>query len=258
MELFDSSVPNAWLTPIAVSFVIALIVAAVGYVLDTNSGSSFRHLLFATFAFSLLGFVVGLLLGDSREGVVGSIIPAVLTFIGGIAAFVVTANGASSQSGISAILICLTFSLLVGSIFEIRLRIEYEVAQQSPASLGERAVAIQRNKLAVEIQRLQDYITFIGLRDDLAKANNIDLSHFKIGIEKPSSELRRWQWLTATRVREMIMTIVSCISPPAANAAMSRLRRSDCGKEPIYSAARRAATIWSAVRPVSSAMWSNL
>src|SRR5262249_1936827 len=150
----------------------------------------FLSMLLAAFAFSLLGFVTGDLLANSREAAVGAVLPAVLTLLGGVVAYTIGSKGLQTASvTVSAgILVCFTLSLLVGSVFGTRLRVEYDFALQDPSLLGLQDLALQKNKLAVDIQRLQDYSTLLKLRADLSKEQNVDLSRFESALEKRSSE----------------------------------------------------------------------
>ena len=53
----------------------------------------FRLLLLVLLAFSLLGFVTGQIMGQSREPAVMAVLPAVLTLLGGIDVYLVGAKG---------------------------------------------------------------------------------------------------------------------------------------------------------------------
>ena len=189
MEILTRWSLNLIATALLVSGAVSLLLSVIAHRLHRASASnpSFSALLFAAFAFSLLGFVTGELMSDSRESVVGTVIPAALTLLGGIAAYIVTSKGVREQAATSGILICFTFCLLVGSTLGIRLRVEYETELQDPARLGRQAVALQQNKLAVDLRRLQDFVTFTHLRDAFAQSDKIDLSGFKSSLEAPSA-----------------------------------------------------------------------
>jgi hypothetical protein len=187
VQLLNSWALNIVVTTLVVCGFVAFFTGLIAHRLRVASAAkpSFTALFFAAFAFSLLGFVTGELMGDSREGVVGTVIPAALTLLGGMAAYIVTSKGIREQAATSGILICFTFCLLIGSTFGIRLRVEYDMALQAPALLGARDVALEKNRLAVDLQRLEDFITFTQLRDEFAKSNKMDLSGFKSALESP-------------------------------------------------------------------------
>jgi hypothetical protein len=190
VQLLNSWALNVVLTALIVSGIISI---AISLVAGRFSGDvKFGLLFLTTFAFSLLGFVTGEILGDSREAAVGTVIPAVLTLLGVLAAYFVTSKGLKAQSAaVSAILICFTLPLLIGTLFGIRLRVEYEYALQDPALLGQRDLALQQNKLAVEIQRLQDYVTLLQLRDSFAGSRKLVLSRFESTLEKVPRESKQ-------------------------------------------------------------------
>lgn len=176
------------LTAMVVSAVVSFLLSLTAYSIRTVSPGSFWILFLAVFGFSILGFVTGELLGDSRESVVGSIVPAVLTLLGAIVAYIISSKGVRAQTAVSASLICFTFCFLLGSLFGIQLRIEYEDALRDPQYLGAMDLRLQQNKAALEIERLQDYVTWLQLRNDYAKEENLNLSQFQSEYEKRPSD----------------------------------------------------------------------
>lgn len=186
MQLLDYWVLNVVLTTLFVSVGISLLVS-VATIWVRPRGSSFWATLSAALAFSLLGFVTGDLMGNSREAAVGAVLPAVLTLLGGVAAYIISSKGVRSQVAISAMLVCFTLSFVVGSLFGSRLRVEYEFALQDPKLLLNRELALLQNKLAVDAQRLKNYVTVQRLREDFSKQNAVDLSRFESALEKLSS-----------------------------------------------------------------------
>ena len=186
MQLLDYWVLNVVLTTLFVSVGISLLVS-VATIWVRPRGSSFWATLSAALAFSLLGFVTGDLMENSREAAVGAVLPAVLTLLGGVAAYIISSKGVRSQVAISAMLVCFTLSFVVGSLFGSRLRVEYEFALQDPKLLLNRELALLQNKLAVDAQRLKNYVTVQRLREDFSKQNAVDLSRFESALEKLSS-----------------------------------------------------------------------
>jgi hypothetical protein len=84
----------------------------------------------AVFAFSMLGFVSGSIMSDSREPTVAAVLPAVLTLMGGVAAFHIGSKGVENQVVICALIFVFSFSLYVGSFYgsEVRAQNEASVA----------------------------------------------------------------------------------------------------------------------------------
>ncbi len=67
-----------------------------------------------SFVFASLGLVVGLLIGSARETAVGAIVPSLLTFIGGLAIYLITKE-TSKILTISASVLSISFALIVGT-----------------------------------------------------------------------------------------------------------------------------------------------
>jgi hypothetical protein len=89
----------------------------------------------AAFVFALLGVVTGFTMGASRVAVVASIVPAALTFIGGLALLIVTGRARSAEAApqpdgvtlgcaVVSFTLLLFFGLVLGA-FE-RIRAEHE------------------------------------------------------------------------------------------------------------------------------------
>ena len=149
-----------------------------------------RHLWFvflAILAFSMLGFVTGEVMGVSRESAVGTVVPAVLTLLGGVAVYLVGSKGAEAQANVSAMVLCFAVALLIGSLFGARVRVEYDYAATDPERLRIRDLALEQNKFAVEVQRLEHYIEILKLKRDFAAEEKLDLSRFDSTFEiKPT------------------------------------------------------------------------
>ena len=72
------------------------------------------ELFLVVFAFSILGMVTGYLTGFSRESVVGAVLPAVLSLMGGLMIFLVGKNQ-ESRSIVSISMIVFALTLLLGT-----------------------------------------------------------------------------------------------------------------------------------------------
>lgn len=82
--------------------------------------------------------------------------PAVLTLLGSVAIYTIGAKGVKEQSGISALLVCFAMTFLIGTVLGAGVRLHYETGLQAPSYLAKRDFAIQRLKLPVEMQRLDN------------------------------------------------------------------------------------------------------
>jgi hypothetical protein len=182
MQLFNSWALNIIVTALIASGVIAS-ASTLSVCAFRVRGRQLMLFFVSVFAFSLLGFVTGETMADSRQSAVGTVIPAALTLLGGIAAFVVGSKGARAQVTVSMMVLCFAFALLVGSIFGTRLRIEFDSSADDPMRLRLRDLALEQNALAVEVQRLEDYIEVLKLRRDFSEQEKLDLSRFESTYE---------------------------------------------------------------------------
>jgi hypothetical protein len=183
MQLLSFWAANVLLSALLTSSILALLGALLVRRFTPPPHPVLLRVFLTLIAFSLLGFVVGDLTGVSREAAVGTVIPAVLTLIGGAAAYVVGSKGVKAQIIVSAMLTCFTLALLIGSIFGLRLRIEYLAEIEQPDRLRQRDLALEHNKRAVEIKRLENYIDVLKIQRDLAEAEKLNLSKFNNSYE---------------------------------------------------------------------------
>jgi hypothetical protein len=190
MELFDRSILNVLLTALLVSFGISLLATLAA----RFHPSARRHMwiiFLAILAFSMLGFVTGYTMALSREPAVGTVIPAVLALLGGVAVYIVGSKGAEAQANVSSMALCFTSALLLGALFGTQLRTEVDIASGDPSRVRERELALEQVRLAVEVQRLENYIEFLKMKAQFADKEKLDLSRFESGFErqaKPSQE----------------------------------------------------------------------
>jgi hypothetical protein len=189
MQLLNWWTLNIVVTTLLVTCVISILSMLAGWGRPTSI-KRFFVLLLPLFAFAMLGFVTGLIMGDSRESAVGSVVPAVLTLFGALAAYIVGSKGIRERIGVSTIVLCFAFSLLVGTIFGNQVRSQYEVLHEHPDYLRSRDIALEQNKLAVEVQRLEDYIEFLRLKNQYSEEKKLDLSRFDSTFEKHETEAK--------------------------------------------------------------------
>ena len=108
--------------------VFALLVTYIFYFIH---GKRRREHVIILFAFSLLGIVTGHLTGQSREPIVGAVLPAVLSLIGGVFVYALTSKKIKQQVLISGAISIFTLNLLVGTFWGTRLRIDHDNYLQS-------------------------------------------------------------------------------------------------------------------------------
>lgn len=89
-------------------------------------------------AFSMLGLVAGYLTGNSRESAVGAVLPAVLSFIGGLAVFLIGKDKAHKTT-VSLSVLTFSLSLLLGTSWGSIMRDMSEEYKKSEIYLKQRA-----------------------------------------------------------------------------------------------------------------------
>jgi hypothetical protein len=133
------------------------------------------------FAFATLGFVTGEIMSDSREPAVSAVLPAVLTLMGGVVAFLIGTKGAQSQIVVSALVLNFGVALFVGADYGAAIRDEVDVDSRH-------AFEREDSNLAVEEQRLADYVSLLKLKHDYQEkyksTYNLDLSKFTSSYEQ--------------------------------------------------------------------------
>jgi hypothetical protein len=110
LQLLEPQVLAAFSTAVAVCSVLALTVSFVVRYFGLTR-KDFRLLLLVLLAFSLLGFVTGQIMGQSREPAVMAVLPAVLTLLGGIVIYLVGAKGIQTQAIVSSMVFCFAIAL---------------------------------------------------------------------------------------------------------------------------------------------------
>jgi hypothetical protein len=171
-------VPSYPLISLVLSFNVLL--ATIGaLILWLVRKDQFWVAFFPILALSLLGFVAGTVMANSREAAVGAVLPAVLTMVGGLLVYLAGAKGLSTQSAVSIMVICFVFAFFVGTNIGSSFRVAIEHAGSDPFEQRDRELAAQDNNHAVEVRKLKQYLEFIELKRDLEKQSGVDLSRFK-------------------------------------------------------------------------------
>lgn len=125
-------------------------------------------------AFTMLGFVVGLLMSQSREPAVQVVLPAILTLLGGLLVYLIGVHGLRNQAAVSAMVFCFTLSLLTGAQYGARLRADYDLASQSPEYLVAREEQLESGRHEIALKRLLHRVELLTFIRDVAKEEGID------------------------------------------------------------------------------------
>jgi hypothetical protein len=189
LQLLQPQVMAAFATALVVSGVLSFL-GALFIRTFRLARKDFRLLLLVLFSFSLLGFVTGQIMGQSREPAVMGVLPAVLTLLGGIAIYLVGAKGLQTQALVAAMVSCFALALLTGVHFGGRLRVDFEIQNAAYLDNQRHAVELQAedHRFVVETQRLQRYVDFLKLRQDFAEKEKLDLTRFDTIYEKRPSD----------------------------------------------------------------------
>ena len=137
-----------------------------------NSGR-FVETLIVLLAFSVLGIVAGNLTGLSRDPAVGTVVPAILTLVGSVLAYLLGTKNAGKQMLVSGGIICLATTLLVGTYWGARARILFEADLKAySGSAASVAIEAEDNSYRVALQRISHEIQFAQLKAALEKQHN--------------------------------------------------------------------------------------
>lgn len=167
--------------PLLVAFILSMCVAS-----PIENPARFRLFVLISFSLSLLGMVTGNLTGLSRDSSVGSVLPAVLGLVGGMAVYVFGKEGRLAQYTVSLGLVAMTINLIVGVYWGSRTRILYEFETQvrGPEFMRPAELARVDTDLAVAIQNMRNEAKFKILKAAMEKQYGFRL---EITFEKRDS-----------------------------------------------------------------------
>src|SRR5882724_5728940 len=96
MELLSASFFQVLATAVVVCIALTFVTWAFPAVIGFRRDLSWEFAL-AVLAFSMLGFVTGSNMANSREPAVAAVMPAALTLMGGVCAFLIGSKGVKNQ-----------------------------------------------------------------------------------------------------------------------------------------------------------------
>lgn len=135
-----------WMNILTIIFFAVVISVALTRVVKDKE-SNFRDPFLVIFAMAVLGITAGVITGESREPAVSAVIPAVLTFIGGVLIYLVTVKKQTQQKIASIIVISFSITFLVGTFWGAQLRVEFEKYSDSEEILLYEEVILQNVRL---------------------------------------------------------------------------------------------------------------
>jgi hypothetical protein len=82
---------------------------------------------------------------------------------------------------VAALILNFSLALLAGSFYGAELRAQNDLSVRND-------IEIQKNRHAVDLQRLLDYVDLVKTRRDLEMQENVDLSRFESLLERKPEE----------------------------------------------------------------------
>jgi hypothetical protein len=185
VELLNTDFASELATILVTCGIVSSVVWVLAFLVYTGQPDR-KHpsLLFilTVFGFCLLGFVTGSIMSNSREPAVNAVLPAALTLLGGVAAFVVGQSDEARQLTVSCLVLGFALCLYIGSDYGATLRDNIDLAYSDNAKLAH----IELFKS--DVDRLEQYARLQKLKKDFEKKFNVDLSKFGTSYETVESE----------------------------------------------------------------------
>lgn len=129
--------------------------------------------------FSALGWVVGYNMTNSREPAVTAVLPAVLTLVAGILAYILGSKGMVSRYLVCMATLGFSLCLYVAGFSGARARFEFENTLGHPAYLHQRLADLEMSRQVLATEKLMFEGKFRQIRDALAAQYGVDLSDLK-------------------------------------------------------------------------------
>jgi len=125
--------------------------------------------LFLFFSLCVLGAVAGWLTGNSRDPAVGAVVPAVLTFVGGLATYLAFARADDPRTPLllAGCTLSIAFPFFVGELLGSYNRAHLD----DPEVQYERQAAEEQNRFRLEILKMQNDARLKNLSEPSPPAN---------------------------------------------------------------------------------------
>jgi hypothetical protein len=182
LELLQPAYLTIFATALAVCAALSLAMTLIARYFGL-SRETFALLFLTILALALLGFVTGLIMGESREPAVRAVLPGVLTFLGGVFIYLIGAKGIQTQAVVSCAVFCFVVTLLIGTQYGALLRTTFDSANSDPTYLRARDLALEQYRFSLEAARLRNYVELLKLKNAYAEKEKLDLSRFESTFE---------------------------------------------------------------------------
>jgi hypothetical protein len=179
LELLNASFFEVLATAIAVCLVLTTVTCLP--LVPIGFRNEIPYFALAVLAFSMLGFVTGSNMSDSREPAVAAVMPAALTLIGGTGAFLIGSKGVKDQVVVAALIFNFSLALFIGGYSGAELRVQDDLSL-------ERDIGLEKNRHAVDLQRLLNYVDLLKAKHDLEAQEKVDLSRFESTLDGQKTE----------------------------------------------------------------------
>jgi len=129
LDLYAETLKYGVLPLVGIVGLTVLIGLAAGHALKLKT----REVVLLSLAFSAIGAVTGLFMGGSRDSVVGTVVPAFLTVVSGLATYQFAARGRTYESWrtiLPVAIACMFLAAVAGATFGASMRKQQEQAQR--------------------------------------------------------------------------------------------------------------------------------
>jgi hypothetical protein len=180
LELLTAAFFENLATAIAVCLVLTALTCIPPILIGFRKETTW-HFTLAILAFCMLGFVTGSNMSDSREPAVAAVMPAALTLVGGIGAFLIGSQGVKNQVVVAALIFNFSLALFIGGYSGAELRVQDDLSVK-------RDIGLEENRHIVELKRLDDYVDLLKTKRDFEAQEKVDLSRFESTLERKTDE----------------------------------------------------------------------
>jgi hypothetical protein len=177
MELLNQAFVESLLTAFSVCLSITVL-SCIPSIFRGFRTDAIWHFVVAAVAFSMLGYVTGNTMSNSREPAVAAVLPAVLTLMGGVGAFLIGSKGLRNQIVVAALIFDFSLALFIGGFSGAELRVQDDLSIDN-------ALAREEVRHAVDLRRLLNYVDLLKSKHEFEDQDKIDLSRFHSIFEQP-------------------------------------------------------------------------
>jgi hypothetical protein len=156
-----------WRDIVPVPLFAAIVAAIVTIALGRRRRAEYPGIAAVVFAIALFGLVTGVMTGQSRDPAVGTVLPGVLTLIGGIIVYLAGTKDMQAQLLVAIVVATFSLNLLIGSYWGARLRDDFEAYRESSAyrlsqESDDQIIRLKRLLYQKKMQELRKEFDIVG------------------------------------------------------------------------------------------------